>query len=26
VAAFATATGFGKPLSANPAQHFFDFQ
>jgi len=26
VAAFASATRFGKPLSANPAQHFFDFQ
>ena len=26
VAAFASATAFGKPLSANPAQHFFDFQ
>ena len=26
VAAFASATRFGKPLSANPAQHTFDFQ
>jgi hypothetical protein len=26
VAAFASATRFGKPLSANPAQHSFDFQ
>jgi DNA invertase Pin-like site-specific DNA recombinase len=26
VAAFARATRFGKPLSANPAQHSFDFQ
>ena len=26
VAAFASVTRFGKPLSANSAQHFFDFQ